>query len=149
MGLEHPYRAANRAFSDLSELRLVRGVTDEIYARLAPLLCVLPARTDINVNLAPPEVLMALGPGIDRATADMLVNARETQPFQAVGDFRAFPLLLGRPLLSDGLVTDSRWFALSMHASVGASEFAARSVLARAAPDQITVLSRQRGFFDD
>jgi type II secretory pathway component PulK len=106
-------------------------------------------RSDININFAPPEVLMALGPGIDRATADMLVSAREAQPFPAVDDFRAFPLLLGRPLLSDGLATASRWFALRMHASVGASEFAARTLLARAAPEQIMVIDRQRGFFDE
>ena len=34
LGLEQPYRAANRPMVSISELRLVRGVTDEAYIRL-------------------------------------------------------------------------------------------------------------------
>ena len=111
MGLERPYRAANQSFADISELRLVRGITAEIYTQLAPFVTALPRPVDINVNLAPLEVLMAIGPGIDRGTAEVLDAARVVQPFQSVAEFMASPMLVGRPLLASGLATESSWFA--------------------------------------
>src|SRR3569623_366557 len=51
-----PYRAANRPMASASELLLVRGVTSEIYLKLAPVVAALPGRTAINVNTAPKAV---------------------------------------------------------------------------------------------
>ena len=62
-----PYRSAQRAFAHVSELRLVRGVTSEVYATLAPYVCALPMGTAINVNTASVPVLQTLG---DMTTAD-------------------------------------------------------------------------------
>jgi general secretion pathway protein K len=67
-----PYRSAQRAFAHVSELRLVRGVTSEVYARLAPYVCALPPGTPINVNTASVPVLRTLGPGISEAVAESL-----------------------------------------------------------------------------
>ena len=66
-----PYRSAQRAFAHVSELRLVRGVTSEVYARLAPYVCALPAGTQINVNTASVPVLQTLG-DISKAQAESL-----------------------------------------------------------------------------
>jgi general secretion pathway protein K len=43
-----PYRARGGLFAHVSELRLVRGVSSEVYARLAPHVCALPPGTTIN-----------------------------------------------------------------------------------------------------
>lgn len=59
--LDPPYRAANGPFVDLSELRLLRGVDDEVYTALAPHVCALPARTPLNFNTATVAVVRALG----------------------------------------------------------------------------------------
>ncbi len=61
LGMDPPYRTANRLMSDESELLAVRGMTKEIYFKLRPFLSAMPA-TDltINVNTAAPELLMAL-----------------------------------------------------------------------------------------
>ncbi|GAA0722421.1 type II secretion system minor pseudopilin GspK [Dokdonella soli] len=56
-----PYRASHRSFAHVSELRLVRGVTGDVYARLAPYVCALPPNTKININTASVPVLRALG----------------------------------------------------------------------------------------
>lgn len=47
-----PYRTAGALMAEVSELRAVRGVTPELYARLRPLLCALPTAdlSPINVN---------------------------------------------------------------------------------------------------
>ncbi|MGR8919611.1 MAG: type II secretion system minor pseudopilin GspK, partial [Gammaproteobacteria bacterium] len=146
--LDEPYRAANRPFGDVSELRLVRGVTPEIYAKLAPYVSALPAPTRINLNLAPVEVLMALGPGVDRATAEILDEARTTQPFESVESFTRFPLLEGRPLLAGGLDVATTWFALTMDASAGETALSARTLLARTSPQRVEIVRRTRGYFD-
>lgn len=65
-----PYRAANRAFAHVSELRLVRGVSNEVYARLAPEVCALPPGTLLNLNTASTALLMSL----DRRMTEVLAQ---------------------------------------------------------------------------
>lgn len=53
--LKVPYLAANAPMSDVSELRLVKGITPTIYRRLLPMVCALPTQSNaqemqINVN---------------------------------------------------------------------------------------------------
>ena len=64
-----PYRAANRPLAHVSELRLVRGVGGEVYARLVPEVCALPPGTDLNLNTASLAVLMSLDTRITPALA--------------------------------------------------------------------------------
>jgi general secretion pathway protein K len=68
-----PYRAANRAFAHVSELRLLRAVDEAVYQRLRPHVCALPGvGTPLNVNTATLPVLMALDPSITEAVARRL-----------------------------------------------------------------------------
>ena len=67
-----PYRSAQRVFAHVSELRLVRGVTSDVYARLAPYVCALPPGTKLNVNTASVPVLRTLGDTITEAQAENL-----------------------------------------------------------------------------
>lgn len=58
-----PYRSAKRQFLHVSELRLLKGISGEVYARLAPHVSALPVTslpTTINVNTATVPVLMTL-----------------------------------------------------------------------------------------
>jgi general secretion pathway protein K len=66
------YRAANRPFAHVSELRLVRGISGEIYARLAPEVCALPPGTSINLNTASTAVLMSLDRKLTQALAERI-----------------------------------------------------------------------------
>lgn len=67
-----PYRAANRVFAHVSELRLVRGISGEIYARLAPEVCALPPGTSLNLNTASTAVLMSLDSKLTQALAERI-----------------------------------------------------------------------------
>jgi general secretion pathway protein K len=61
LGLEPPYRTANRPLSSISELRQVRGLdTAERFNELAQYLVALPEHTAINVNLASYEIHYAI-----------------------------------------------------------------------------------------
>jgi len=147
--MKPPYRTANHGLTDVSELKLVRGVDDKVFAKLRPFVTVLPDVTAINVNTAPVEVLMSLGPAMDRATADMIVEARKVRAFRSVAEFRALPMLLGRPLVSQGLTVGTDFFTLEMDVTSGQSMLAARALLARRDGDNVMLVSRDKGFFDD
>ena len=147
--LKPPYRSANHGFADISELKLVRGIDAEVFAKLRPFVTVLPDVTAINVNTAPVEILMSLAPAMDRATANMVVEARKVRPFRTVAEFRALPMLLGRPLVSQGLSVGSDFFTLEMDVASGQSTLAARALLARRDGDNVMLLRRDKGFFND
>jgi len=55
-----PYRSAKRQFLHVSELRLLKGVSSDVYAQLAPYVSALPAPSTINLNTASVPVLMTL-----------------------------------------------------------------------------------------
>ncbi|MEE8059257.1 MAG: type II secretion system minor pseudopilin GspK [Pseudomonadales bacterium] len=58
--LEPPYRAGNYALHSTSELRWVKGISDELYRALAPHITVLNVGSSININTAGINVLRSL-----------------------------------------------------------------------------------------
>jgi general secretion pathway protein K len=60
----------------VSELRLVRGMTDTTYKNLLPYITALPEVTPINLNTASKQVLMTLGNGLTESQVIELLNAR-------------------------------------------------------------------------
>jgi len=71
---EPPYRPAQRGFVHVSELRLVRGVSADVYARVAPEVCALPRGTPINVNTASVAVLMTLSSTVTEQLAKSIAQ---------------------------------------------------------------------------
>ncbi|HZP66227.1 MAG TPA: type II secretion system minor pseudopilin GspK [Rudaea sp.] len=67
-----PYRSSKNIFFHISELRLVKGVDGDVYARLAPYVSALPPGTPINVNTASVPVLMTLYPDMTQQMAQAL-----------------------------------------------------------------------------
>lgn len=94
---EASYRTANSRLASLSELRLIRGVTPEIYAVLTQVdednrrsLCVLPEHnTSININFATASVLASLHPDF---SADDGKTLFEAMPFDSHNEFLEHPL---------------------------------------------------------
>jgi general secretion pathway protein K len=65
------------------------GIDPESIRALEPYVIVLPARTLVNVNTASREVLVAAIPGLDLATAERLIQARQRSPFNNPSDANA------------------------------------------------------------
>lgn len=88
----------NAPFASVEELRRVRGVSPELYRRLAPLATVV-GDGRINVNAAPVPVLVAL-PVLDVEAARALVGARASgRVFSSAFDVaRTVPSATGRRL---------------------------------------------------
>jgi len=87
--LDPPYRARNGRLQSLSELHMVRGVTDQVYEALSPYLTVAtPAPGRINVNTAALPVLQALHSKMTAELAERIVQAR---PIRRLDDLDKVP----------------------------------------------------------
>ncbi|MGQ9426933.1 type II secretion system minor pseudopilin GspK [Gilvimarinus sp. F26214L] len=125
---EPPYEPANQPFNSVSELRLVRHVTPELYRLLEPLLVALPADATLNLNTALPPLLRTindvddLSPLDERALADLLEDRQLTQ-YETVSDFFSSPVLQNVAPNADsanaGYGVTSNYFILHAKASVG------------------------------
>ena len=65
------------------------GVDPESLRALEPYITILPDKAFVNVNTAPREVLVAATAGLDLATAERIVQARQRAPLRSVADVRA------------------------------------------------------------
>jgi general secretion pathway protein K len=78
--LRPPYRAANAPLQTLLELRLIKGMTPDILAKLSKLVTVYPTESSgdsyVNMNTADPLVIQALDRQITQAMAMDIIQAR-------------------------------------------------------------------------
>ena len=72
----YTYKPANAAFQSNEELRLVMGMTPELYEKVAPLITIYSRQPGINASIASRGVLLAL-PGATGAIVDQYVEQRE------------------------------------------------------------------------
>jgi general secretion pathway protein K len=118
--LQPPYRAANQLMTDISELRLVRGVNQDIYAKLLPFVTALPVPTEINVNTAPAAILQTLTDdnGLDVAS---VIHHREQRAFSTVNHLKPYLKEAGAndPSALDGLGVSSHYFLVTTEVSLG------------------------------
>jgi general secretion pathway protein K len=105
-----------------------------LFPRLLPFVDALDAPTAINVNTAPPEVLMAAIGGLSATGAAALVASRANIPFSTVADFRS-RLPGGGALVVDETILSvkSDWFVVSIDARQGDTVARARALLKRSA----------------
>jgi general secretion pathway protein K len=102
------------AVSATAPLRPVRieqltwlGLDAATVERLAPFVIILPQRTKVNINTAPVEVLMAEIDGLDRASAQRLLQQRLTlrKGFQNLSEAKA--------LLPEGMTPNDRMLGIN------------------------------------
>ena len=95
LSLPFPYKAKNDFLDTVDELRLVRGVTPEIFEKLRPFVTVYSSGK-VNLNTAPKQILMALSAGQDAAeageitetSANEIIEYRKDKPFQKIDEIR-------------------------------------------------------------
>ncbi|MBI5041754.1 MAG: type II secretion system minor pseudopilin GspK [Gammaproteobacteria bacterium] len=148
LSVEVPYRAANRQFQSISELRLVKGFDAAVWNKLAPYVCALPgARTALNVNTAAAPLLQALSESLTQRDAEQLVEERGTEGFESVDAFVQSEVFAGRPLTEEqkgNLAVASQFFLARSEVSVGSARARVFSVLQRGSNGALT-LARTQG----
>ena len=146
--LERPYGTANQPLATASELRLVRGIDAAAWRALAPHVTALPAGAAINVNTAGPKVLQAVVPTLDDNAAEQLVTSAGEQPFTAVEDFLAHPLVAEAGgetgIEAEGLAVESQFFRVRTDVQMGSLEYTLYSWLQRNDNGASRVLRRAR-----
>jgi general secretion pathway protein K len=83
--LRPSYRAANEPLQTLLDLRLIKGMTPDIIAKISKVVTVYPQEGEgkVNLNTASPLVLQALDSRITQGMAADIVQAR---PFKTIQD---------------------------------------------------------------
>jgi len=134
LGLAAPYRAANQPLSGIEDLLRVRGCDEAVVNRLRSVATALPGRTPVNVNLAPPEVLVALIDGLTLPEAQVLASGRRAAPFRTADDFRARLPRSELNVNNEDVSFDSQYFLVQGRANVGRADLRMRALLQRIGP---------------
>ena len=118
------------------------GITPETIERLRPTVDLLPVATPVNVNTAPREVLVAAIDGLDLGTAERLVRARQSKPFETLDQVHP---LLGQDVRADAgrLAVSSSWFYVSGRLRLEDRAVEERSLVQREG-DRVVVRRRER-----
>jgi general secretion pathway protein K len=126
-----PYRTANTLMADASEVRVLAGMTPEIYATLRPWICALPVTdlSPINVNtLLPaqaPLVAMLIPGRLDLQTAKRMIDERPQGGYGSVVNFWNLPAQSGitpSPEVLQQTKVKTRWFTLDLSIALAGAE---------------------------
>ncbi len=131
LSLAAPYRAANQPMSGIEELLNVRGCDRAVVARLRQFATVLPRRTPVNVNMAPPEVLSAIVEGLTLPEAVVLASGRRSAPFRGREDFRTRLPRTELNVENVDLSVDTQFFLVHGLAVVGKANVRMQALLQR------------------
>jgi general secretion pathway protein K len=118
------------------------GIDAESLRLLEPYVVILPERAWVNINTAPREVLAAAIDGLDLATAERIVQARQRAPMKLVSDLNALAPGL-RPDSLARLAVGSSFFQVRGRLRLGDVVLEQRSLVQRRGLD-IVVLQRER-----
>jgi general secretion pathway protein K len=125
-----PYRTANRPLVSISELRLVKGFSAEVIAKLEPYVTALPEPAAINVNTATALVLQALHAELSAADTEQMIEARGEDGFNELETFLALDALAGLQL-DVGVGVKSDWFSVLTDVRIGRGQARLESRLQR------------------
>ena len=118
------------------------GIDPESLRLLEPYVVLLPEKAWVNVNTASREVLAAAIKGLDLATAERIVQARQRTPLKSIADLQA--LAPGLPSATfDGSMVGSDFFEVRGRLRLGDVVLEQRSLVQRRGLE-VVVLQRER-----
>ncbi len=117
--LNPPYRSAHQYMASISELRMVRGMTPTLYAKLAPFVTALPNPTHINMNSAPIPVIMSFSPLITLQNAKEFDTFRRKSPLASLDALANFPNIKNTPIAQSNLTVSSDFFLVKTNVTIG------------------------------
>ncbi len=145
---EEPYRTAGTYFNDISELNLIEGMTREVYDALLPFVVMLPPDvSQLNVNTATAETLLAYIPGLTRPGAEQIISERtEKKGFAKLEDFLQLQPLAGLENIPNSeLRVNSNYFIATIRAIVDGRSYRLESTLYRDSSGKTVVMRRDFG----
>ncbi len=136
---ENPYNSKDGRMDSLYELRLIKGVSDDIFlgdkekTGLVELVTVF-GDDDVNINTAPLEVLLSLSENMDYETAERIIEYREKSAIEKKEELKEI----------DG-VTNDIYLSIAPHIKVKSSYFSViiRGVYRDISTDLYAVVKRK------
>lgn len=149
LGLDIPYRTADRMIADIGELIWVKGFDEKTLATLSPFITALPDKDiKINVNTCHPLLLRVLTKEImPDAAAESLIEGRGEEGYQDIEAFLTRTELAAESDNVEPLITiNSKYFQVRSEAKFGRLTTVVLSTVRRKTNgDKVTVLRRRRG----
>jgi general secretion pathway protein K len=120
LSLDPPRRVPNRPMASVTELLAVKGMTPDLYAKLAPYVCALPKiGTKINVNTASPLLMHALTPN-PGADLEKFLEERLQKPAENINElFNERKVFGADAIKTQWMGTASDFFQLRAEAYIG------------------------------
>ncbi len=142
LGLSPPYRAANQPLTEMGNLYRIKGFDNAAVDKLSGLATVLPERTPVNVNTAPPDVLLSVLDGADLADVQTLIASRNVAWFTDVGDFAK--RIAGGTMKFDenSISVNSTYFLVTCNARFGRANSRMQALIVRRGGRPLTVWKR-------
>lgn len=147
LALEQPYRSADRAMVDISELMLVKGVDQEMFNKLSPYITVLPEGSRMNINWMGSEQFMSLHADITQEDADRLIEERDSDSFKSVDAFLQHASLANKNIDKEQLTVSNNYFMLHTTIELGQLKQTYQTQLMRTAENHTQVIKRARKLF--
>ncbi|MFW2440434.1 MAG: type II secretion system minor pseudopilin GspK [Arenicellales bacterium] len=148
LGLTPPYRAANRAFSDVSELLWVKGFDNKTVKMLTPYVTALPA-TDvrININTASSGLLRILaGDLLSEDSSEQLQSSSTGENGLSVEEFLQNDMMAGEQEVAAPLIDNkSSYFMIRSTTKFGRASMKINSLVERK-DGLVTVIKRSPVF---
>lgn len=151
-----PYRAANRPFVELEELRALPSMSPALYAALQPWLCVRPEprQQPINVNtltIDQAPLLSALFEGrLSRGDAEAVLFRRPPDGYDALDQFFT-DTVISRITFDwtreSGVALRSRWFEMEVRVTLGDTGFTLSQLAELESSGQLTRRYERFGAF--
>ncbi len=146
--LNPPYRAPHRPIVSVSELRMIKGMTPELFMQLTPYVTALPAATKININNAPPLVIMSLNSNMTAETAKAIVSHCQKNPFPSTQHFLNFELVKNNPIEESKITVTSDYFLVVTTVKIGEQTTRLYTLLQRSTKDskaEIKIIWQSKG----
>jgi len=129
LALEVPYRVANQALQDISELRQISALSSEDFAKLAPFVIALPdTSSSMNINTLPSELLATLDEELAADAIDRIIEERESEAFSSIDKMMERTQI---NLNAEGLDVRSQFFLANGQAVQGDISYLLYSLLYR------------------
>lgn len=133
LSMDPPYRAANRQFSDISELLQVKGFDIKTLQILAPYIVALPdTGVRININTAPAGIIRILGKNLlSEAESERLVSERPETGY-TIEEFLQHDMMSGEQDIASPLIDiKSSYFLIRSSTEFGRARMKITSLVER------------------
>lgn len=143
-----PYRAAHKPMVSPSELRLVKGVSPEIYQALLPYITALPASALLNVQTADAPVLAALAPSMTLDTGRIIEQQRRQKPFVSLEAFTNMDVIKNNQIKADSVTVTSNYFLVETTVTVEKQRIVLYTLLERSTnggKPSVTIIWQSKG----